>query len=47
MSRPHQERREGDGCLVGLGGLVVAGSDAAPLLEAVEAPFKERAAMPT
>ncbi|MFE0420777.1 winged helix-turn-helix domain-containing protein, partial [Streptomyces tendae] len=25
MSRPHQERGEGDGCLVGLGGLVVAG----------------------
>ncbi|MFD4171535.1 hypothetical protein ACFWSB_28065, partial [Streptomyces albidoflavus] len=24
MSRPHQERGEGDGCLVGLGGLVVA-----------------------
>ena len=39
MSRPHQERCEGDGCPVGLGGLVVAGRDAAPLLEAVEAPF--------
>ncbi|MEV5351389.1 hypothetical protein AB0L24_37975, partial [Streptomyces achromogenes] len=25
MSRPHQQRCEGDGCLVGLGGLVVAG----------------------
>lgn len=30
---------EGDGCLVGLGGLLVAGRDAAPLLEAVEAAF--------
>ena len=32
---------EGDGCLVGLGGLVVAGGDAAPLLEAVEAPLDD------
>lgn len=39
MSRPHQERGEGDGCLVGLGGLVVAGGDASPLLQAVEASF--------
>jgi hypothetical protein len=35
LSRLHQERCEGDGCLVGLGGLVVAGGDAAPLLQAV------------
>lgn len=41
MSRPHQQRCEGDGCLVGLGGLVVAGGDATPLLEAVEAPFDD------
>lgn len=41
MSRPHQERGEGDGCLVGLGVLVVAGRDAAPLLEAVEAAFHD------
>lgn len=39
MSRPHQERGEGDGCLVGLDGLVVAGGDASPLLQAVEAAF--------
>lgn len=39
MSRPHQERGEGDGCLVGLGGLVVAGGDASPVLQAVEAAF--------
>ena len=39
MSRPHQQGCEGDGCLVGLGGLLVAGGDAAPLLQAVEAPF--------
>lgn len=45
MSRPHQERCEGDGCLVGLGGLVVAGRDAAPLLEAVEAPFHDVATL--
>lgn len=42
MSRPHQERGEGDGPrLVGLGGLVVAGRDATPLLETVEAPFHD------
>ncbi len=39
MSRPHQKRCEGDGCLVGLGGLVVAGGDAAPLFQPVEAAF--------
>lgn len=39
MSRPHQERGESDGCLVGLGGLVVPGGDAAPLLQTVEAAF--------
>lgn len=37
MSRPHQQGCEGDGCVVGLGGLVVASGDAAPLFEAVEA----------
>src|SRR5687767_13925065 len=37
-SRPHQQRGEGDGRLVGLDGLVVAGRDATPLLEVVEAP---------
>lgn len=39
MSRPHQEQCEGDGCLVGLGCLVVAGGDAALLLQAAEAAF--------
>lgn len=39
ISRPHQERREGDGCLMGLGGPAVLGGDAAPLLPAVEAAF--------
>lgn len=39
MSGPHQERCEGDGCLVGLGGLLVACGDAAPLLQAAEAPL--------
>lgn len=37
MPRPRQERREGDGCPAGLGGPVVAGGDAAPPLQAVEA----------
>ncbi len=41
MSRPHQERGEGDGHLVGLGSLVVAGRDATSLLEAVETPFHD------
>lgn len=36
---------EGDGCLVGLGSLLVAGGDASPLLEAVEAPFHHVAAL--
>lgn len=45
MSRSHQQRCEGDGCLVGLGGLVVAGGDAAPLLEAVEAPLDDVASL--
>lgn len=39
MSRPHPERCEGDGCLVGLGGFVVAGGDPSPLFQAVEAAF--------
>lgn len=41
VSRPHQERGEGDSRLAGLGGLVVAGRDATPLLEADEAPFHD------
>jgi hypothetical protein len=41
MARRHQERCEGEGCLVGRGGLVVGGSDAAVLLEAVEAAFHD------
>ncbi len=45
MSGPHQERCEGDGCLVGLGGFVVAGGDAAPLLQSVEAAFHDVAAL--
>ncbi len=45
MSRPHQQGCEGDGRLVGLGGLVVAGSDAAPLLQPVEAAFHHVASL--
>lgn len=45
MSRPHQERCEGDGCFIGLGGFVVAGGDATPLLEAVEASFHDVAVL--
>lgn len=39
MPRPHQEWGEGDCCLVGAGGLVVADGDATPLLQAVDAPI--------
>jgi len=45
MSRPHQERCEGDGCFIGLGGLVVPGGDPAPLLQTVEAPFHDVAVL--
>ncbi|GAA4077019.1 hypothetical protein GCM10022214_38300 [Actinomadura miaoliensis] len=41
VSYPHERGGQGDGALVGAGGLAIAGGDAAPLLEPFEAAFDD------